>query len=165
VHPAYTVHLPAVAAALEPVLGELAGLPGAPVRIDQAAASYQQQEGNGVRIDRSGEAMTGNPPTLHVILPIQGGQSMNVDELTSALRAETAPNIVSNVIGGTRRDQSVAQTVVTEAILKTSTLEPGTPAATAAQRFAALPPAVRHAWLAQHVAALRAGRITVAELP
>ena len=35
----------------------------------------------------------------------------------------------------------------------------------AAQRFAALPAAARHAWLVQHLAALRAGQITLAQLP
>ena len=42
---------------------------------------------------------------------------------------------------------------------------PGTPAYAAAERFAALPPAARHAWLVQHLAALRAGRLTLAQLP
>lgn len=35
----------------------------------------------------------------------------------------------------------------------------------AAERFAALPASVRHAWLAGHLAALRAGQITLAQLP
>ena len=35
----------------------------------------------------------------------------------------------------------------------------------AAQRFAALPAAARHAWLVEHLAALRAGQITLAQLP
>jgi hypothetical protein len=35
----------------------------------------------------------------------------------------------------------------------------------AAQRFAALPAATRHAWLASHLAALRAGQLTLAQLP
>jgi hypothetical protein len=35
----------------------------------------------------------------------------------------------------------------------------------AAQRFAALSAGVRHAWLATHLAALRAGTITLAQLP
>ena len=39
------------------------------------------------------------------------------------------------------------------------------PIAAAAQRFAALPAAARHAWLTTHLAALRAGRITLAQLP
>jgi len=42
---------------------------------------------------------------------------------------------------------------------------PGTPAAAAAERFAALPASVRHAWLVRHLAALRAGQITLAQLP
>jgi hypothetical protein len=41
----------------------------------------------------------------------------------------------------------------------------GTPAAAAAGRFAALPASVRHAWLVRHLAALRAGQVTLAELP
>jgi hypothetical protein len=35
----------------------------------------------------------------------------------------------------------------------------------AAQRFAALPASARHAWLAVHLAALRAGTITLAQIP
>lgn len=42
---------------------------------------------------------------------------------------------------------------------------PGTPTYAAARRFAALPAAVRQAWLARHLAALRAGRITLGQLP
>ena len=37
--------------------------------------------------------------------------------------------------------------------------------AAAAERFAALPASVRHAWLVRHLAALRAGQVTLAELP
>jgi hypothetical protein len=37
--------------------------------------------------------------------------------------------------------------------------------ARAATRFAALPAATRHAWLASHLAALRAGQLTLAQLP
>jgi len=35
----------------------------------------------------------------------------------------------------------------------------------AANRFAALPPAARHAWLAAHLPALRAGHLTPAQIP
>jgi hypothetical protein len=37
--------------------------------------------------------------------------------------------------------------------------------AAAASRFAALSPAARHAWLAAHLPALRAGHVTLAQLP
>jgi hypothetical protein len=39
------------------------------------------------------------------------------------------------------------------------------PQAAAASRFAALPAATRHSWLVTHLAALRAGRITISEIP
>lgn len=42
---------------------------------------------------------------------------------------------------------------------------PGSPADAAARRFAALPRPAEHAWLAAHIAALRAGRLTLADLP
>jgi hypothetical protein len=42
---------------------------------------------------------------------------------------------------------------------------PGSPAGLAARRFAALTPAARHDWLAQHLTALRAGQISLTELP
>ena len=37
--------------------------------------------------------------------------------------------------------------------------------AAAAARFGALSPAARHAWLATHLPALRAGKITLSQLP
>ena len=39
------------------------------------------------------------------------------------------------------------------------------PVYAAARRLAALSPAARHAWLASHLAALRAGHLTLAQLP
>jgi hypothetical protein len=48
-------------------------------------------------------------------------------------------------------------------------LLPGTPqplsVSAAARRFEALSAGARHAWLATHLAALRVGKITVAQLP
>jgi hypothetical protein len=42
---------------------------------------------------------------------------------------------------------------------------PGSAAALAAHRFAALPVAQRHAWLVTHIAGLRAGRVNVSQVP
>lgn len=39
------------------------------------------------------------------------------------------------------------------------------PVYTAARRFAALPASVRHAWLTEHLAAIRAGRLTLEQMP
>ncbi len=60
---------------------------------------------------------------------------------------------------------SPAQKAVIAALLNAGALAPGTADAAAAQRFAALSAAARHAWLVEHLAALRAGQITLAQLP
>jgi hypothetical protein len=67
-----------------------------------------------------------------------------------------------------------AQQAVEDALLAAAGAQPvaqtpGTPqpplASAAARRFEALSAGARHAWLATHLAALRAGKITAAQLP
>jgi hypothetical protein len=171
-HPAYTVYLPAVTAALEPVLSEVAGLPGAPVRISQVAATFHQGPGNSVDVNRD-PAMSGGPSAFRLLLPVQ---TMTTSELAATVRSDAGPNIVANVIGG-GPGASPAQQAVVAALMKAAGVpqppSPGrrtpeqlpAPVRSAAQRFAALPAAVRHGWLTQHLAALRAGRISLAQLP
>ena len=180
-NPAYTGYLPAVTATLEPVLSQVAGLPGAPARISQAAATYQQGPGNSVNIGRAG-GIHGTPPVYHLLLPDQlAGPPMTTSELAAQVRSDAVPNILANVLGVPRSGASQAQQAVMAGMIKavdvarSAPLPPGVPQPTAAplpapvsaaaQRFAALPPAVRHAWLVRHLAALRAGRITLAQLP
>ncbi len=181
-NPAYTVYLPAVAAALEPVLSQVAGLPGAPARISQAAATYQQGPGNSVTIGMAGPRWSGRPTVFHLVLPVQlPGPPMTTSELAAQVRSDAVLNILANVIGVPRSGASQAQQAVMAALMKAAAVaQPAPPApgvpqpaaaplpapvSAAAQRFAALPPAVRHAWLVRHLAALRAGRITVGQLP
>lgn len=162
-HPAYTVYLSAVATALEPVLNEVAGLPGAPVRISQATTGYQQRTGNSVDIRVSGPAMSGTPPVYRLLLPNQlSGPRMTINESAAAARTKAGHDIVASVIGD---GSNPAQQAVLTAILQTTGLASGTPADAAAGRFAALPAATRHAWLVENLAALRAGQITMAQLP
>jgi hypothetical protein len=65
----------------------------------------------------------------------------------------------------------VAQQAVEDALLTTVSSQPFGPSVTsagvsaAAQRFADLSAGARHAWLAAHLTALRAGRITLARIP
>jgi hypothetical protein len=63
-NPAYRQFLPDVTAALRPVLGEVAGLPGAPARAAQVAGAYSSSEGE------PGAPMTisGQPPVLSMPL-------------------------------------------------------------------------------------------------
>jgi hypothetical protein len=190
-NPAYAGYLPAVTAALAPVLGEVAGLPGAPARVSQAAATYRQESGNGVAIILTGPRLAGTPPVFRLLLPDQlGGPALTPGQLAAQTGESTGPAIVASVIGG----GSPAQAAVTTALLRAAREDqpsppsgrgrvmilgrpgagappvdqiarPGTAAWAAALRFAARPAAVRRAWLARHLPALRAGRISLAQLP
>ena len=198
-NPAYASYLPAIRAALAPMLDQIAGLPGAPARISQAAAVYLQGPGNSVGIGLAGPPISGTPPVLHLLLPVQlAGPVLSTSELASQVRSITGPGIVASV-SGDGPDASQAQHAVTTALLMAAgvvpshLLTPGTPtrsssvagpppwagagggryvalapgsrAYAAARRFAALPAAAQRAWLTQHLAALRAGRINLGQLP
>jgi hypothetical protein len=186
-NPAYASYLPAVAAALEPVLDEVAGLPGAPARISQAPAIYQQEAGNSVSVGLVGPLLSGAPPVYHLLLPDQVlGPAMTTRQLAGQVRASAGPGIVASVIGdgpgASQAQHAVAAALMTSVGVPlpgvgagtganqlspelTPELAPGSPAFAAAQRFAALPASVKHAWLVQHLAPLRAGQITLAQLP
>lgn len=197
VNPAYASYLPATAAALAPMLGQIAGLPGAPARISQAAVTYQQGPGDSVGLSLAGPAISGTPPVFRLLLPVQlGGPDLSTSELAGQVRSVTGPGIVASVTGD-GPDASQAQHAVTTALLMAAgvvpshlsaaggpaagnnvpppmirsgggryvALAPGSPAFAAARRFAALPAAARRAWLTQHLAALRAGHISLRQLP
>src|SRR5262252_4976704 len=70
-NPAYASYLPATETALAPTLDQITGLPGAPARIGQAAATYRQGPGNSVDIGLVGSAISGTPPVVHLVLPAQ----------------------------------------------------------------------------------------------
>jgi hypothetical protein len=186
-NPAYAGYLPATVGALAPVLTEVAGLPGAPVRISQAAATYRQGRGNSVGVGLAGPSTVGRPPVFRLLLLDQmPGPAMTTSALAAALRSNAGPAIVAGVTGG-GRGASPAQQAVTAALIMAAGgpangppgipppgngfgmpplgPAPGSPAYAAARRFAALPASTRHTWLVRHLAALRAGRITLARLP
>lgn len=183
-NPAYTSYLPATAAALTPVLNEIAGLPGAPARISQAAATYHQGTGNSVDVSMAGPSLSGTPPVFHTLFPFQlSGPTMTTSELAAAVRSTAGLALVAGVVGdapgATPARQAVAAALrmsagLPEAVFgPTPTRQRPNPPMTplparvraAARRFAALPVPARHAWLVRHLAALRAGRITLAQLP
>jgi hypothetical protein len=179
-HPAFRAYLPDVTAALGPVLSQVAGLPGTPVRVTQVAANELDQA-------TGGETISGSPPVLGLPLGFYLPPGLPpAIPLTQWMQSKAAPVIVNNVIGGGTPGASPAQQAIEAALLKaaglpllTPTLNhqgggpvdgvagptPGSPAYAAAMRFAALPAATRHAWVAAHLASLRAGHITLAQLP
>jgi hypothetical protein len=204
-HPAYRSFLPAVTAALGPALDQVAGLPGAPVRVTQVGVTtVQQVSSNGIQI--GGADIGGSPPVVY--LPLAGlslpGEGGTTAQFVEALRSQDGPAILNALVGLSGQEglpggadpqgydvapppgsRMAAQVAVAAALAKVAGLSTGgvpvadggrNPAGTgstsvsaaelaAARRFAALPAAIRHAWLVAHLAALRAGRVTLSEIP
>jgi hypothetical protein len=105
---------------------------------------------------------------------------MTANEFAAQVRSDAGLNILANVIGVPRSGASRAQQAVMAGLMKAAGVarpvvptrrgqpQPAAvplPVSAAAQRFAALAPTARHTWLVRHLAALRAGRITLAQLP
>jgi len=186
-NPAYHTYLADVIAALTPVAGEVAGLPGAPARAVQAGAVYHAGEG------QSGQAMTitGRPAVLSVtiggygFLPGPNGFSSQTttmktfDESMWVLFFDAFAG--AGDTGGAPVQQAVTAVLLQDAGVSFAQ-QPGLlaevaggpppgplaakdPVYTAARRFAALPASVRHAWLTEHLAAIRAGRLTLEQMP
>jgi hypothetical protein len=167
VHPAYRSYLDDVTAAFRPVLSELTGLPGAPARITEVGDPALSMP-----TGRFG----GSPPVFYYSMPTLGpafGQTTS--RFTQNLQNLFVAAFIAGPQGFAGKGGTPAQQVVQLVLLKAigsqwGPLGPGhgppSPAMTAATgRFAALSPAARHAWLAAHLAALRAGHITLAQLP
>jgi hypothetical protein len=210
-NPAFASYLPVTANALAPLLSQLAGLPGAPARIDQDSVIYQQGAGNEVTIRPRSPGDSVSSPVSHLVLPDQiQGQAMTSSQLASMVTATYGLQLVARVTGD-GPGASPAQDAVASALMRAAglgglivvqapagqcppaTAPPvspargsgpahrsgpgpdcpgqsvgaarGTPAAAAAERFAALPAPVRHAWLVRYLPALRAGQVTLAQLP
>jgi hypothetical protein len=189
VNPSYRPELAGVTAALTPLVREWSGLPGAPARVTQSPAIYDSGEG------QAGQAMTlgGQPPVLGVplgALGLHGAFGWTGTEVSQQLRLLAAHAFVGGGNGvGTPAQQAVEAALLQHAgvpitsqpQLRTSIglpswARPGAdmahgpapatgPVYAAARRLAALPPGARHAWLATHLAALRSGQLTLAQLP
>jgi hypothetical protein len=187
-NPAYSSYLPVTVNALAPLLNQLAGLPGAPAEVIQVGVTFQQNGRNDVTV-RTGGPLSGGPqPAFGLVLPDQlSGPSMTAEQMAGQVAALYDPSIVARVTGD-GPDASAAQNAVAVALLLAAkqgelttgqsfggpggpdaswlpSPAPGTPEYVAAQRFAALPESARHAWLLRHLPALRAGQVTLGQLP
>jgi len=187
-NPAYAGYLPVTANALAPMLSQLAGLPGAPARIVQASVSFQQDAHEGMIIRTDGPRSGSPQPVVYLVLPDQfGDPAMTSEQVADQLVAVYDTRLVARVTGDGPA-ASPSQNAVAAALLlaagqgKLTTdqppspqggidpgqspgVAPGTPEYAAAERFAALPEAARRAWLLRHLSALRAGQISLAQLP
>jgi hypothetical protein len=185
-NPAYRRWLPDMTAALAPVLAEVAGLPGAPVRATQVPAAYPSG-GSG---PPQALTMGGHPPVLRMSLGQLNmpGPCGFCDRATGANGFENQIRLLFThaFVGAGFGSGSQAQQAVQAALLREAGIPlaaqrklvgitangpapaPGPaagPVYAAAGRLAGLPASARHAWLAAHLAALRAGRLTLKELP
>jgi len=204
--PAYRAYLPEVTAALGPLLAQVAGLPGAPVRVTQVAVtSVQAARSNGIGF--GGPVIGGRPPVLYLPLSgltLPGEGNASAAQFTSNLRQQYGLSIVDELVGlpsgagpstgangisialgpghaaqfaiagALEQDLNLVTQVPTGVRLPpgarggsagSGASAPGNQGLAAGKRFAALPEAARHAWLATHLAALRADRITLSEIP
>jgi hypothetical protein len=186
VHPAYAAFLPAVTAAVGPELTEVAGLPGAPARISQVPEAYQQGRANGIAI------LAGTPDPPGFIVPDMGPGQPDVTSAQFAgdLEDTLGLRLIRDVVLGGSAPAAAASPSQAQLAVIAASIRPGSvwlgpsgadanvpelsgrpllalssPATRAAHRFAVLPPAVKHAWLVQHLAALRAGQVSLAQLP
>ena len=166
--------------------GASSGLPGAPTRASQVAASYPSG-GDGPPQPIS---FGSHPPVLRLQLGLLntpgpcGGCAGPV--ATTSYEAQMQLLFAHAFVGAGSGTGSPVQQAVQAALLRAAGIpfaaqpeliagtenfpESGPGAATgpvyaAAQRLAAGPAAARHDWLAAHVAALRAGRLTLQDLP
>ena len=183
VHPAFSFYLHDVAAALAPVAAEIAGLPGAPVRaMEVASVSGGNQIQSGI---------SGNPPVFTYTAEHVGTLFGEFYGLPDRAKWDAAfqQGLLEAFLAGPSQSLSpagtqlsAAQLAVADALLTAIGSQPMQPSssgqsalksgpATAAEisaatrRFAALSASARHTWLATHLTALRAGTITLAQIP
>ena len=176
--------LPAhVAAAIDPVAAEIAGLPGAPVRAEEVASVS-----GGLAVMGG---TSGNPPvfqfTAEHVGPCSASSTASPTRRCGARHssrrclARTVLHNAPSWSAGPGPVPTPAQQAVVNGLLIAVGSQPslntsligrtGSRTATwdaisaAAQRFARLSAAARHAWLATHLAALPASTITVAQNP
>lgn len=192
VQPAYRSYLPDVTTALRPVVSELTGLPGTPVRATQVATVFDS--GHAATFPPTAAELEvgtigGSPPVFRIPLnavTLPGSFGMDRTGFIDQIRLQFLHAFVGAGGGPGSQAQQVVQAALLEDAGVPLAAQPGVlgfspwalpsngphpggsyppQLSAAAQRFAALPAAARHAWLAAHLAALRAGQLPVAQLP
>jgi hypothetical protein len=172
-----------VTADLAPVLAEVAGLPGAPVRAVQVAASYPSNaDGPPLVLSLGGHPTVLSMSLGQLNMPGPCGfcaGPVTAREFAGELRYLFARAFAGAGLGpGSQVQQAVQAALLLDAgmpfaaqVAATQNI-PGAPQGSApqpvyaaARRLAALPAAARHTWLVAHLAALRAGGLTLGQLP
>ena len=174
VHPAFAADLAGARAAFGPLLTEMAGLPGAPMRVTQidiADLPPMSPEPRHPEFDQFSAwaalvTQTGGAPVLEYGF---GDPSTFAEPGEVAdFRSQAAQLVVDHIIapGGS---PGPAQQAVELGLVRnaggSADSAPALAVAAAAQRFAALPTSTSHAWLVANLHRLQAGQVTLEELP
>lgn len=181
-HPAFRGYLSQAVSSVGPVAAELSGLPGAPVH----AVEVSGQALPPVVLQANADGfMTGSPPVYEFSMDNAVAQVPNAAQFQDGFRQDIVHAVIVGSIGQLTASGALqwnagtpAQQAVVNGLLKAvgsrpylacnpyvqlCTQQPQVTAAAA--RFAALPAATRHAWLAANLVALKAGHITPAQIP
>ena len=195
VHPAFSGFLAGANTALQPVAAEIAGLPGAPVRAEQVPSGEGVRAAQGLLLGGLAQVgLSGTPPVYNYtsdngLAPFFGspagtdnaGWEAGFQQVFLTAFVAGPPHVGPAPENAVLPPNAAQQAVITTLMTAVGSTAPvfgedttngaptagATPAqiAAAAQRFASLSPAARYAWLAAHLPALRAGTITLAQLP
>jgi len=186
-NPAYGRYLDDVTAALQPVLGEVAGLPGAPARASQVAGTYTGGESEA----NAEVTISGRPAVLRIPLDALSTLPGSVGftdsrEITGQFVGLLRVMSLHAFVGAGPGAGTLAQQAVQAALLqgagvpfaaqprlvdaawngpRPAPASAGGPVYAAARRLAALPPSARRAWLAAHLGALRSGQLALGQVP
>jgi hypothetical protein len=186
VHPAFSAYLDDANAALQPVAAEIAGLTGAPVRTELVAGGDGVPSAGDTYTATPMPYITGTPSafsyTYYAFLyPPWNDVAIPNDANDTSWNSEFQQQFLMTFLAQPNSSTlSAAQDAVVTALMTVV----GSPAHVfqgegggkvgggslaqidaAAQRFASVSPAGRHAWLAAHLAALRAGTVTLDQMP
>lgn len=187
-HPAFRDYLPQVSSALTAAVTELAGLPGIPVRAaeaSQGALPSLVTAGNGDGQVKGGVYEFTLSNAVALVPDTSVLRSGLQQDIVRAVILGTSKTVAAPNGGQIYAAATPAQQAVMDGLLKVLGASaypvplsvngpppPGlsTPAQEAqiqpvAAKFAALPPATRHAWLVANLSALKAGTITLAQIP
>jgi hypothetical protein len=176
IHPAFARYLHAVTAALQPAAAEIAGLPGAPVRAEQVPGGVLPGTAGTTSVyeypQPGGLASFWAP--LAAVNTTDGQEAFQQDFLTWFVAGPVPRN-------GPADATPAQQVVVTALMAEAGSGAPlfgqeygdnGKPVGpspaqigAAVTRFESLSKAAQHAWLATHMAQIRAGGVTLAQIP
>jgi hypothetical protein len=177
-HPAYRSYLGPAVKSFDPVMSELAGLPGAPVRATEVAG----QALPAIVLEGSADGIVaGTPPVYEFSMDDALALLPDPAQFQDGFEQDIAHAVIVGPLGrlvpvpgsGDTFEPDTgnpAQQAVMNGLLGAIGSQPypgnqSTQIAAAAARFAALPTATRHAWLVANLAALKAGHLTLSQIP